>query len=136
MEDQFGHFNLGPHTHDVPMSLHKENREKVVSLLEGTTSFDKAVVLLQGGKAKTRADTDHEPLFRQESYFHYLFGVKEPDFFGALVPATKKSILFIPRLPPSYAIFMGKVCLQRYTHRLFLLLFQLENVLISVGSPS
>jgi hypothetical protein len=36
------------------------------------------------GVAKTRNDTDHEPLFRQESYFQYLFGVKEPDCFGIL----------------------------------------------------
>jgi hypothetical protein len=42
------------------------------------------VVVLQGGKATCRNDTDHEPLFRQESFFQYLFGVKEPDCFGAV----------------------------------------------------
>lgn len=107
MEDQFGHFNLGPHTYDVPMSMHKENRDKLLAGLAGTST--NAVVLLQGGKAKTRNDTDHEPLFRQESYFHYLFGVKEPDFYGAIDLTTQKAILFIPRLPPTYAIVMGKV---------------------------
>ena len=49
---------------------------------------------------------------RQESYFHYLFGVQEEDCFGALDFQTGLSYLFIPRLPDSYAVWMGaiKVC--------------------------
>ena len=36
-------------------------------------------------------------MFRQDSKFHYLFGVKEPDFYGAIETDTKKAILFIPK---------------------------------------
>ena len=36
-------------------------------------------------------------LFRQDSKFHYLFGVKEPEFYGAIETDTKKAILFIPK---------------------------------------
>ena len=41
--------------------------------------------------------TDTDILFRQDSKFHYLFGVKEPDFFAAIETDTKKAILFIPQ---------------------------------------
>lgn len=56
-----------------------------------------------------RHDTDHENLFRQESYFHWAFGVEEPDCFGAICVTTGKSILFVPRLGVEYAVWMGKV---------------------------
>ena len=36
-------------------------------------------------------------MFRQDSKFQYLFGVKEPDFYGAIETDTKKAILFIPK---------------------------------------
>lgn len=37
-----------------------------------------------------------------------MFGVKEPDFFGALDVDSGKSMLFIPRLPEEYVVWMGK----------------------------
>jgi len=44
----------------------------------------------------------------KESYFHWTFGVLEPDFYGALDVETGKSVLFIPRLPDAYLIWSGK----------------------------
>ena len=43
----------------------------------------------------------------QESYFMWLFGVMESDFYGAIDVDTAQSILFMPRLPASYAVWMG-----------------------------
>ena len=40
--------------------------------------------MLVGGVARTRNDSDHEELFRQESYFQHLFGVKEPGWVGTV----------------------------------------------------
>jgi Aminopeptidase P, N-terminal domain len=40
--------------------------------------------LVQGGGPAHFFNTDGEAVFRQESYFFYLFGVQEPDFFGAI----------------------------------------------------
>lgn len=37
-----------------------------------------------------RARPDHEPLFRQESWFHWLTGVKEPDCGLILQLDTRK----------------------------------------------
>ena len=42
-------------------------------------------------------------LRRQESYFHYLFGVTEEDYYGAV--RTGQGAIFL-------AIFRGKVCLE------------------------
>lgn len=100
------YFSMGLNTHKVPMSMHKENRER---LTKRFPNHQNCVILLQGAKEKTRDATDHEPLIRQESYFQYLFGVMEPDCFGAIHIGSKKSILFIPRLPQEYAIWMGEI---------------------------
>lgn len=54
-------------------------------------------------------DTDREWLFEQESFFQYLFGVKEPGFFGAIQIGTGKSILFMPRLSPEWSVWMGRI---------------------------
>ena len=53
--------------------------------------------------------SDVGPVFRQESYFHWAFGVLEPDYFGAIDVSTGNSFLFIPHLPEDYATFMGHI---------------------------
>ncbi|KAK4754004.1 hypothetical protein SAY87_002108 [Trapa incisa] len=97
----------------VPMELHVKNREKLLrSLRQHLTETSQALsgfILLQGGEEKTRHDTDHIELFRQESYFAYLFGVVEPGFFGAIDVMTGNSILFAPRLPAGYAVWLGEI---------------------------
>ncbi|KAJ1438018.1 Peptidase M24 [Sesbania bispinosa] len=120
----------------VSMELHVKNREKLLSSLRQhlsessrslhgfvllqvcifTPSLHPSVflqnpnlILRQGGEEQTRHDTDHIELFRQESYFAYLFGVKEPGFYGAIDVATGDSILFAPRLPDEYAVWLGEI---------------------------
>mmetsp|Transcript_25149 Transcript_25149/g.35237 ORF Transcript_25149/g.35237 Transcript_25149/m.35237 type:complete len:493 (+) Transcript_25149:71-1549(+) len=97
-------FHLGGTTYKVPMRMHYENRQKLVKRMP-----KEGVILLQGGKSTIRYATDHEPLFRQESFFHYLFGVKEPDCYGAIDLQSRKSYLFVPRLPSEYGVWMGKI---------------------------
>ena len=43
-------------------------------------------------------------LCRQESYFHYLFGVEDEDFYGALDLRDGRTMLFMPRLTEAYAV--------------------------------
>ncbi|XP_038880097.1 xaa-Pro dipeptidase [Benincasa hispida] len=97
----------------VPVELYVTNREKLLKSfrqhLADSAHPLQGIVLLQGGDERTRYDTDHLELFRQESYFAYLFGVIEPGFYGAIDIASGKSILFAPKLPPDYAVWSGEI---------------------------
>ena len=55
---------------------------------------------LLGLQQEHRHDTDTERVFRQESYFNWAFGVKEPEFLGAIDIDTGKTTLLMPRLSP------------------------------------
>lgn len=103
-------FCLGDHTNRVPMELHRVNRQRLAKRLKDNPDVpDGAIVLLQGGESTTLYCSDREPVFRQESYFHWLFGTLEPDCFGAVEVDTGNAILFVPKLPESYAVWMGKL---------------------------
>lgn len=99
-------FNMGEGTYAVPMSLHAENRRKLVARFGGST---RGMAVVAGGVQLTRNATDHEPLFRQESFFHYLFGAREPGFYGAVDLSTGESIMFIPRMDAQWAVWMGRI---------------------------
>ncbi|KAG6538860.1 hypothetical protein ZIOFF_004012 [Zingiber officinale] len=135
---------------EVPMELHALNRDKLVQAMRDNLAASsrpvRGFVVLQGGEEQTRYCSDHALLFRQESYFAYLFGVREPGFFGAILHiahishlnnvdhsmkisgsrksvlgeavkdevdfkdvASGKSILFAPRLPDDYAVWLGEI---------------------------
>ncbi|XXG48222.1 hypothetical protein AAC387_Pa02g2732 [Persea americana] len=98
---------------EIPIELHAQNRARVVqSLRENLLSSSRPLhgfVFLQGGEEQTRYCTDHVILFRQESFFAYLFGVMEPGFYGAIDVASGKSILFAPRLSADYAVWLGEI---------------------------
>lgn len=135
----FASFLSGPgeNSYRVPLELFRENRQKLSESLQiqlkklapsptvptkgASNEIRRYIVVLRGGPSPTRYDTDHEPIFRQESYFWWLTGVKEPDC--ALVMIIDKNgekndsakeynhryALFVPRLPESYATIMGKI---------------------------
>eukprot|EP00743_Colponemidia_sp_Colp-15_P001221 GILK01001341.1.p1 GENE.GILK01001341.1~~GILK01001341.1.p1 ORF type:complete len:481 (-),score=77.27 GILK01001341.1:273-1715(-) len=93
----------------VPVSLHAENRARLAARFQTPDVPQPSVILLKGGAATTRYDTDRDILFRQESHFHWTFGVAEADCLGAIEVGTGKSVLFLPRLPASYAVWLGVI---------------------------
>lgn len=104
--------NMGPNTLSVPLDMFRENRERVCDALLRRTNGDVAkgaLILLQGGDSLPLYNTDVEYLFRQEPFFMYHFGVREPGCYGTVNVSTKKSTLFVPRLPAEYATWMGKL---------------------------
>jgi len=104
---------MGLDTLRVPMTLFAENRVKICKQLKSLpNSAEGAVILLQGGGDQGVCEGDSSdvgPIFRQESYFHWCFGVLEPDYFGAIDVTTGRSIIYMPRLPEDYGIIMGHV---------------------------
>lgn len=104
--------NMGPNTHAVPLAMFRENRERVCAALLGHSSavvLPQALVLLQGGDSISLYNTDVEYVFRQEAFFMYHFGVREPGCFGTVNVSTRWTTLFVPRLPAEYATWMGKL---------------------------
>ena len=103
-------YQLGNKALKVSMQLFALNRTNLLNRLRSDQNLQKSsIVVLQGGESATRHCTDHEDLFRQESYFHWCFGVIEPDCYGAIEVDSGKSILFVPLLPADYAVWMGKI---------------------------
>ncbi|XP_019348486.1 xaa-Pro dipeptidase isoform X3 [Alligator mississippiensis] len=102
-------FWLGKETLQVPVALFAQNRKRLCDRLRQNKDVQKnSIVLLQGGEDAQRYCTDTGIVFRQESYFHWTFGVTEADCYGAVDVDTGRSILFVPKLPESYAVWMGK----------------------------
>ena len=112
--------SMGKETYKVPLSMFANNRRKVVGkLLDDKVNTiippDGSLIYIEGGKSTTRYDSDHEPIFRQESYMWYLTGVKEPDVNVVIEINNEsedeypKTTLFIPKLPAEYATIMGKI---------------------------
>jgi Xaa-Pro dipeptidase len=101
----------------VPMSVHKINREKVAAIMR--ERGQSGVLFVQGGTTLNQYDSDTEHLFRQDSWFNYLFGTKEPDMFGAVDVATGKSTLFIPKLPEWWSIWCGVIHPPAYFQHLY-----------------
>lgn len=101
----------------VHISMFDENRKKVIILMKKINNKNQqnklnknlinSVLLFQGGKDFHRYDTDVDFIFKQESFFAYLFGINEPNFYGAIDMNTEESILFIPELPENMAVWIG-----------------------------
>merc|ERR1719427_2021241 len=103
-------FFMGGGTLSVPMSLFSKNRQRLsAKLRENKAIPSKSFVMLQGGEDQCQDSSDRELVFRQESYFQWCFGTTEAGCFGAIEVSTGKSILFVPRLPQAYVVWMGKI---------------------------
>ena len=101
-------FSLGLDTYRIPMALYELNRVRLVQAMLEKNKNAQGVILLEGGKQTTRYDTDHEPIFRQESYFHWAFGVSEADVYATILLPSGVTTIFVPRYDLTYEIFCGK----------------------------
>uniref|UniRef100_A0A7S0XDB6 Xaa-Pro dipeptidase n=1 Tax=Chromulina nebulosa TaxID=96789 RepID=A0A7S0XDB6_9STRA len=102
----------------IPMSIHESSRNKLITILK-SKDITSGIILLRGGEESFIYDTDGENLFKQDSWFNYLFGVKEPGFYGAISILTGKTTLFIPRLSDEYAIWAGEIYPPQYFQKIY-----------------
>ncbi|EAN91437.1 aminopeptidase P putativemetallo-peptidase Clan MG Family M24 [Trypanosoma cruzi] len=91
----------------VKREMYREQRQRLAAALLSSKDATHAA-FLQGGSEVPVNSSDINYLFWQESYFAYLFGCDIPDSFGAVL-ADGKGLLFIPRYPVSYAVWMGEL---------------------------
>ncbi|XP_040582067.1 xaa-Pro dipeptidase [Lepeophtheirus salmonis] len=108
-----GYFSMGGDTLRVPIKLFAENRRRLVNSLKNEAALpEHPVILLEGGQDQgicAGDSSDVGPIFKQEGYFHWAFGVLEPDCYGAIDVESGNSILFVPKLPDEYRIWMGPI---------------------------
>jgi len=97
--------------YDIDYVMHREHREKLVARMNDLQDDLKpaSAIVLNGGVEVSKYDTDTEYQFRQESMFHYLFGVREPGCAGAIDIAANRSLLFVPRLTAEWALWCGDI---------------------------
>eukprot|EP01134_Creolimax_fragrantissima_P006068 CFRG6068T1 len=107
-----GNIGAGGDAYRIPNLMYAEHRGKLVNRM--ASASPEGIAFLKGGEQEFRFDTDHEKIFRQESSFSYLFGVEEPGCYGAVELGTGMSVLFVPNLPASYAVWMGVVYPKSY----------------------
>eukprot|EP01040_Poterioochromonas_malhamensis_P010221 gene10220-11118_t len=102
-------FQLGRgRTLAVPLEAHATSRKKLChSFVEN--GINSGIILVKGGDQESQYDTDSELSFRQDSWFNYLFGAKEPGFYGAISLTNGKSTLFIPKLGPEWKVWCGEI---------------------------
>ena len=94
----------------VHISMFDENRKRVIELFkQSNKNTMNTAIILQGGKDFHRYDTDVDFNFKQESFFAHLFAINEPNCYGAIDLTNNESLLFIPKLPDSSAVWMGKI---------------------------
>ncbi|KAK2853522.1 hypothetical protein Q5P01_006183 [Channa striata] len=106
---------LGNDTLRVSAALFAENRERLCRALRAKDEVvPHSMVVLQGGEQK-QSD------MLAESFFHWAFGVTEADCSGAIDVDSGKSILFVPKLPESYATWMGDLAAEENCRLLSLL---------------
>eukprot|EP00419_Tripos_fusus_P047217 CAMPEP_0172828296 /NCGR_PEP_ID=MMETSP1075-20121228/20748_1 /TAXON_ID=2916 /ORGANISM="Ceratium fusus, Strain PA161109" /LENGTH=521 /DNA_ID=CAMNT_0013670273 /DNA_START=26 /DNA_END=1591 /DNA_ORIENTATION=- len=104
------YFSAGGGTLQVPMSMHRENREKLLAAFRRRSEVPQdTAIFMHGGSELPVYDTDTNFDFRQESNFQYLFGVKEPDCKASIRVSDGRTVLFIPKLDKSYAAWMGPI---------------------------
>jgi Xaa-Pro dipeptidase len=119
-----GVYQHGKRALKVPMSLHRAARAKLLEKLE-SAGINAGIVLLEGGKQLNQYDTDTEPVFRQDSWFNFLFGVVESEFYAAIDIASGVCTLFMPRLPDVYRIWCGSI----YPPEHFQSMYDVDSVL-------
>lgn len=101
-------FSRGADSLVIDLTMHRDNRMKLLDAL-GTTSISADALILMGGCELPVYNSDTVWDFKQESNFQYLFGVKEPGCLGLIILGSRKSFLFIPRFPKEYAQWMGEI---------------------------
>ena len=70
-------YRLAKHHFPINMGVFQHNRERLVERFKIDAGVENGLILLQGGKDVHTHATDKHSTFRQESFFHWAFGVQK-----------------------------------------------------------
>eukprot|EP00672_Neobodo_designis_P027683 CAMPEP_0174853566 /NCGR_PEP_ID=MMETSP1114-20130205/28976_1 /TAXON_ID=312471 /ORGANISM="Neobodo designis, Strain CCAP 1951/1" /LENGTH=478 /DNA_ID=CAMNT_0016088221 /DNA_START=35 /DNA_END=1471 /DNA_ORIENTATION=+ len=95
-----------PKCSPIPLvrKMFSEQRERLAKAMGNPVG---EFALYKGGGDVPRNSSDTCFSWRQESYFFHMFGVEIMDCLGAVDLRSGEGIVFIPRLPDEYAVWMG-----------------------------
>ena len=111
----YAKYSVGKNTYEICMSMFEENRHKLVKRFkQDYPEHQTGTIFLNGGTTTCRYSSDTENVFRQDSFFHWAFGVRDADIYGAIDIATGESTLFIPKFPDAYVIWFGEIRTQEH----------------------
>ena len=103
-------YSLDKETHKIEMSMYAENRQKLIKNFKSDhPEITSGLIFLAGGQQCCRYSSDTEVVFRQDSFFHWAFGVREPDVYGTIDVASGKATLIIPKYPEDYVVWFGEI---------------------------
>lgn len=108
-------YSVGKDTFKINMKMFKENRLRLVAKLKkDNPEVTTGIIFLNGGRQTCRYSSDTDNIFRQESFFQWAFGVRDPDIYGAIDIETGASILFVPQYPGEYVVWFGEIRVQEH----------------------
>ncbi|KAH0574343.1 Xaa-Pro dipeptidase [Spironucleus salmonicida] len=70
-------------------------------------ALGKDCAFMSSGTSQCRYDTDTDIYFRQESNFYYYTGCTDPDCYAIFNGESKATTLFVPKLGPEHALWIG-----------------------------
>ncbi|TMW62064.1 hypothetical protein Poli38472_009557 [Pythium oligandrum] len=94
----------------IDYAMHVQHRKKLVKQFLAAhpkAKTNSSAILLHGGSEVDRYDTDTQYAFRQESFFQYLFGIREPDCAAMIDLTTEQAVLFVPRQSAEWELWCG-----------------------------
>lgn len=113
----------------APLSLFKDNRARFIKAFkEKVTEFKNSIMMFEGNDLIPVDSTDHDYPFKQESYFYYLFGVKEPAFYATINVETEKATLYYKPSPEIYKIWMTVLSKEQYIKKYELDTFVVDDL--------
>lgn len=104
------YYSVGKETFKLQMQMFADNRQKLVNRLKKDhPDITSGLIFLMGGKQTCRYSSDTDIVFRQESFFQWAFGARDPDIFGVIDVANGDATLIIPKYPAEYVVWFGEI---------------------------
>lgn len=94
--------------YEIDYRMHQEHRQRLMQKMAKANCAESSAIVLDGGDEINKYDTDTTHAFRQESFFQYLFGVREPGCRAFIDLKRNETVLLVPRHSSEWELWCGK----------------------------